>query len=129
MKRYKEVFLVHACEQELMRNKRIFEMLDLAERVHTFSSAEEALYSLLQPGRVPDMLIAGSAMEDESIAGFMRRYENLPEWVTRQCKVYLLLPPLDELEAWDYHHRLLQKTLHQPFCAYELTEENNILIN
>ena len=122
-KKYKSIFLLDCSEQELLQNKRLLEMLDLAEEVHLFDSANEALLHLVQPGQVPDILITGPSMQDTDIKNFMRAYENLPAWVTGHCKVCLLLEPVEMEEENNFHHPLLHKTMHRPLCVHELMDE------
>ncbi|MEW6470227.1 MAG: hypothetical protein AB1458_15030 [Bacteroidota bacterium] len=98
-------------------------MMDLARQTFTFCRAGEALSQMMQPGRVPDVLISATRMQDESIRGFMRRFEALPRWVTDKVKVFVLAPPLSMFNDGEpYHHRLIQRTMHKPFCVYELME-------
>lgn len=108
--------------QELLRNKRVIRMLGLAGRIHIFDKADEALRSMVKPGNVPEVLITGTQMRDENIRGFMRRYRDLPPWVSRHCKVYLLMPPLNTGGGVhdDFYHPLVHKKTHWPLCVYEM---------
>src|SRR5687767_12538899 len=124
-KRFNRIFLLDCSEQELMQNKRVFEMLDLAEEVLTFDKADEALQHLLQPGQVPDLVIAGSKMQDSDIRHFMRSYETLPEWVTGSCRICLLLEPVEQEEGEQFYHPLLYRTMHRPLCPFELMEDED----
>lgn len=121
-KKVKAVYLVDADEKDLMRSKRIFEMLDLAEEVFTFNSANEALQSMNKPGLVPEIMIVSEQMSDTDIKGFMQRYQNLPAWLTNACTVYQLLPPISiETDSdTNFNHELLRSTMHKPFCAQQL---------
>ena len=122
--KFKNIFLINNSEPEMLSDKRAIEMMDIAEKVSFSNKGDEALMCLMQPGNVPEIIIAGRQMQDMDISDFLTRFADLPEWVSGFCKVYLLLPAPDpQKEEQDYRHYKLSKTMHRPLCVYEILEE------
>jgi len=119
------VYLIGTDEKVLMRNKRTFQLFDLSTQVFTFKSGSEALLNLMQPGQVPEVIIVSENTEDMDIDRFMHCYEHLPQWIKLHSRVYFLKEPIrmDECKADYYYHHMLHKTMHAPFCIYEMMDE------
>ena len=126
--KYKNIFLVNASERETLSDKRAIEMMGMAQKVSVFGKGNEALMCLMQPGNMPEIIIASEKMRDMDITSFLSQFAHLPRWVSGFCKVYLLLPKLSaQTEEQNYRHYKISKTLHRPLCVHEIPSESNTL--